>query len=73
MFILLIMMMKMTLLVMMMMMEMNIMVMTSLCNLLFENLKFLSRFGADLRIVTPYRVESIGKMSIFGLNTTINR
>ena len=39
----------------------------------FENMKFLSHFATDLRILTPYRVDFIGKMSIFGLDTTINR
>ena len=40
---------------------------------LFENLKFLGRFGADLRILTPYRVELIDKTLIFGLDSTTNR
>lgn len=38
----------------------------------FENLKFLGRFGADLRILTPYRVELIDKRLIFGLGSTTN-
>ena len=38
----------------------------------FENLMLWFDFGSDLRILTPYRVESIDKTLIFGLNTTIN-
>ncbi len=31
-----------------------------------ENLIFKSNFGIEVRILTPYRVESIGKTLIFG-------
>ena len=40
---------------------------------LFEILKIFGRFAADLRILTPYRVECFGKRLIFGLDTTTNR
>ena len=39
----------------------------------FENLKILSRSGADFWILTPYRVEFIVKRWIFGLDTAIDR
>ena len=34
---------------------------------------FDSDFGLEIRILTPFRVESIGKRSIFGLETTTHR
>jgi hypothetical protein len=34
---------------------------------------FDSDFGLEIRILTPSRVELIGKRSIFGLDTTTNR
>jgi hypothetical protein len=40
---------------------------------IFENLEIWSHFAADLRSLTPYRVELIAKRWIFGLDTTINR
>ena len=57
----------------MMMMELTLSIMTSLCIQFFENSIFKCQFGFELRILTPYRVESTGKTSIFGLDTTINR
>ena len=40
---------------------------------LFQNLKILGHFAADLREVTYDLAEIIGKRWIFGLDTTINR
>ena len=39
----------------------------------FEILNFRVDFGIGFWILTPYRVESIGKTSIFGLDNTTNR
>ena len=39
----------------------------------FQSLIFWCRFGFELRILTPYRVGTILKTLIFGLDTTINR
>jgi len=39
---------------------------------LFEILKNFGRFAADLRILTPYRVECFDKRLIFGLDSAIN-
>ena len=42
--------------------------------LLFVKIRtFDSDLGLQIRILTPSRVELIGKRSIFGLETTINR
>ena len=38
-----------------------------------QNPDFYFGFGLEIRILTPSRVESIGKTSIFGLETTTNR
>ena len=38
-----------------------------------EILDIWSHFGIELRILTPDRVESIGKTSIFGLDSATNR
>ena len=40
---------------------------------IFEILIFNVDFGIELRILTPYRVGTIGKTLIIGLNSTINR
>ena len=40
---------------------------------IFENLEIWSHFAADLRILTPYRVETIVKTLVFGLDSTTNR
>jgi len=39
----------------------------------FEILIFNCGFGLEFWILTPYRVGTIGKTSIFGLDSTINR
>ena len=39
----------------------------------FEISIFNVNFGLELRILTPYRVGTIGKTLIFGLDSTINR
>ncbi len=55
----------------------RMMVMMSLCSLIFlkycEISIFYVVFGIEVRILTPYRVGTIGKTLIFGLDSTISR
>ena len=39
----------------------------------FWKSEIFGRFAADLRILTPYRVDLINKKLIFGLDSTTNR
>ena len=64
------------LLLVMLIMTMTVVVVEINMSISFSFVKiriFDSGFGLEIRILTPSRVELIGKTSIFGLETTTNR